>query len=239
MVEIPPLPKRLAESKDQIIEGFTKSPGGEYSVELWHNYLDNDSDLLRICQRFPTSIRRRDIEQLSIEAQSGGSAQIRTVFLASMIWGWGNRGLGPWQTKHMLNYDNLDTQLIQASESIANGMIVKAYIDFDVPHCGPAFFTKFFYFLGLGCQSTPLPLILDSRVASSLRTLSAEEGWQPELFVITGADGYVKSYVDGYWRYLQAIDYWSKQLGCRADNIEYFLFMMKNSTRGKDITCSD
>jgi hypothetical protein len=92
--------------------------------------------------------------------------------------------------------------------------------------CGSAFFTKFFYFAGLGCDLKVRPLILDSVMMNQL------EQW---LELDVTRFGEVDREKDGrisalgrnaakYLRYIQCMNEWAQELGCRPDSIELFLF---------------
>lgn len=84
----------------------------------------------------------------------------------------------------MISDPAFDSMLQLAASKIAMGHIADAYTQFDVHQCGPSYATKFFYFLGLGAAANPLPLILDRRVAQSLRVLIGDDvdcftrGWR-------------------------------------------------------------
>jgi len=101
--------------------------------------------------------------------------------------------------------------------------------------CGPAFFTKFFYFIGLAYNLKPLPVILDANVAKCLELICRQEGWRLEDFVVLvkGKKGNVslKRYAEGYQNYVLSMDRWAEELGCRADEIEYFMYQ----NRGKNL----
>ncbi|WP_424307558.1 hypothetical protein [Gordonia sp. (in: high G+C Gram-positive bacteria)] len=81
-----------------------------------------------------------------------------------------------------------------------------------IRYLGPAFFTKFLYFAG-GGDPHHRSLILDSRVASTLRT----HGWDS---LRAGGNRPAATYS----RYTELIARWSSELGCRGDVIEMWLF---------------
>jgi hypothetical protein len=77
---------------------------------------------------------------------------------------------------------------------------------------GPSFFTKLFYFAGMACGMTPnLPLILDNKV---------EVNWNILL-----NSRFSQYRVQDYLFFVNTVSGWSKQINCRADAIEYFLFL--------------
>ena len=88
--------------------------------------------------------------------------------------------------------------------------------------------SKFFYAVGLGINLDPLPLVLDSRVAKALLTLSKEcELKVTDLIrysINKKGDITLQKYPEGYVTYVQLMNLWSKELDCQADAIELFLF---------------
>ena len=95
--------------------------------------------------------------------------------------------------------------------------------------CGAAFFTKYFYFVGWGSKTTPMPLILDSVVSNSLEKLGVDIS---QLAKVTrnseGKITYISKYVEGYIRYVEMINNWANEIGCRPDSIEKWLFVLQN-----------
>lgn len=229
MSEIPKVPKRLLESKEEILRGFGSKPATNYDAGPWRKHFEGDSDFQQISQQFPTSIRRIDVEGLSRQVRNGSYTQIRKLFLASMIWGYVKDDLrGAWRTKQMLSHGGAEEMLENAARWISNGQIVEACKGFKVPWCGSVFSTKFFYFIGLGAGTSLLPCILDSKVAQSLEQLGKEEGWNLPPFDNVCEEG-IRRCPEGYIQYIRALDEWAKELGCRADYIEYFLYSLGRS----------
>lgn len=146
----------------------------------------------------------------------------RQLFVATMVWGFGSVGYGPFRTRRMLA--SLEgTRLLESTvELVATGRIEQAYRLFQVDRCGPAFFTKFFYAIGLGAGVRPLPLILDSRVADALRAILPQVGDNPSHYV--RGERAVQRYPAGYVRFVGLLNGWASELGCRPDAIEHFLF---------------
>jgi hypothetical protein len=98
-----------------------------------------------------------------------------------------------------------------------------------IPALGPAFFTKFLYFAGVGEGSTPC-LILDARVAASLY----EAGWT-DLPRSARKNGYSFSYnwyTDTYVSYCELLKRWADAHGpkTRPDEIERALFEGSQAT---------
>jgi hypothetical protein len=224
-------PKRLLQSREQILKEFGSKAPTNYDVSAWRKHFTGDSDFEQILQEFPISIRRSDMERLSRQVRDGGYKQIRKLFLASMIWGYVKDDLrGAWRTNQMLSYPRAEEMLEKAARSISNGQIIEACKGFTLPWCGSVFSTKFFYFIGLGAGISPLPCILDDRVAQCLEQLGREEGWDLPVFDNVYGKG-VRRCPEGYIQYIWSLDKWAKELRCRADYIEYYLYSLATGPR--------
>ncbi len=124
----------------------------------------------------------------------------------------------------MLADPRLDAALAQAFTAVAAGNLLGAYQDFAVAWCGPAFFTKLLYAVGLGCGADPLPLVLDARVARSLQVLADDGSLRFADFVSLGAGDTVAWDPAGWVRFVEAGNQWASVLGCHHDAIEMLLF---------------
>jgi hypothetical protein len=230
------IPKRLLEAKEQILRGFSSKPATNYDAGPWRKHFKGDSDFEQISQEFPSSMRRIDMERLSLKVRNGGYKQVRKLFLASMVWGYvRDDHRGAWRTKQMLSYTRAGEILENAARRISDGQIVEACKGFKLPWCGSAFSTKFFYFIGLGAEISPLPCIFDSKVAQSSEQLGREEGWALPIFQGVGRKG-VRRCPEGYLQYIISMNKWAKQLGCRADHIEYYLYSLAEGSGGRQKT---
>lgn len=232
MSEIIKLPKYLLDHKDEILRTFKNEKGADYKPETWLQHFGNNpvvaEDLSEIRRRCPNHITRRDIEDLARETRLGGYPEIRRLFLACMIWGWGSRRRGRHFTEVALTDHRAKETLGMAVSQISAGNINGAYKGFKLAGCGSAFFTKFFYFISLGYEITPLPVILDTNVAKFLEFLSKGKEWSLSTFAKVGRRkgkiSSIRRYPEGYIRYVYTMHSWANELGCRADNIEYFMF---------------
>ena len=226
-----PLPKLLQNNKSDILEAFAHATGSPYDTQKWRDSFPDDDDLSDILKRFPGRITRTNVRTISEEARAGGYHEVHKLFLASMVWGWAGIPDGPSKTRRMLSAQTAEEMLRATARRIEGSKIDEAYRHFDLPPCIPAFFTKFFYFVGLGAETRPLPLVLDHWVAVALERICAEEGWKAAEFVKrTGWN--VERYPEGYVRYVCCMSSWAEALGCgyrKADSIEYFLFKLGQS----------
>jgi hypothetical protein len=198
-----------------------------YLAPTWSNLFSGDNDFNELTQKYPSPIKRVDIFNL-VKQIIGGSENARKVFLATMLWGYGTIGYGAYRTKIMLS-DQKSTEIIQETFALVSaGNYLDAYKRFELPRCGAAFLTKYFYFVGWGSNTRPMPLILDSVVANSLSGL----GIDISLFVKVPRSSnekisYVVKWAEGYVRYVEMVNEWAAEMGCRPDSIEKWLFMRK------------
>lgn len=189
-----------------------------YVAGTWAKWFESDNDLAALIGRHPLELSRLDVGRLTTEALAG-TVTWRCAFMAAMMWGYGTVGYGAYRTRKILGMPNAESTIGRAANLVATGRLRAAYESFKVKTCGPAFFTKFFYFVGLGTNPPrPLPVILDSVVANSLERL----GLDISQFVATTRDA------AGYLRYVETMDAWATALRCRADQIEMWLFTQRS-----------
>lgn len=133
--------------------------------------------------------------------------ELLDLFVATMIWGYGTVGYGPWRVERMLaSIEDVRFDFKAVQGLLSEGNIRQAYqcfVDRHIGYCGPAFYTKYLYFLSAieATRARRNAYILDSRVAASLvRHARAREALAPfpiddEGTVFPDADGYL-SFVD-------------------------------------------
>ncbi len=217
-----------------------------YTASNRKRYFRSDPFFNEIIQRFPNKISRGNVKDLSIEAIKDHS-QIKKLFLATMIWGFGTVGFGPYRTHKMLNDKHSAQKLEMAVKGIVDAQKLRAEEekleeykraceDFQLPFCGLAFSTKYFYFVGLGCNAEPLPLILDARVAEALRGLLKNDAinlanFAKVQFDKRGKISFVLHYCDGYALYVKCMNLWARapELNCKPDCLELFMFKHASS----------
>lgn len=121
-------------------------------------------------------ISRRDLFDLAAETHPSNSWI--PLLAASYAWGHDLDGYGPARLQKILTANDLtdiDRALTEAVDALRAAGAVAAYqaLNRRIRHLGPAFFTKVLYAAGQGLGvEGPRPLILDKRVAVSLRTLA-------------------------------------------------------------------
>lgn len=122
----------------------------------------------------PTAVTRQDL--FGLAAQADGSWM--PLLTATYAWGQGTSGYGPTRLRKILDGNDpneIDRSLTDAVDALHTEGPVAGYrvLNRRVRYLGPAFFTKFLYAAGEGLGlDRPRPLILDQRVAASLRALT-------------------------------------------------------------------
>ncbi len=181
-------------------------------------------------------VTRRDLFDLA-DCRGGSWMPLMSAMFA---WGHGNIGYGPARLRAILEKNDLahiDLVLADAVDELSRGGAEAAYSVFrpttknEVLGFGPAFFTKFLYFVGWRMKMTgPKPLILDAQVAASVRLIA-----QP-VYTRAGIDQDMASWLwpKGNWwahRYGQYIELAHRvasllpnDLPHRPDVLEFALF---------------
>jgi hypothetical protein len=104
------------------------------------------------------------------------------ALVASYVWGQGTTSYGPHRLKEILAQPSVPDTLAEAARAVQAHDAVAAYrlLDGAIISLGPAFFTKFLYFVDLALASQartgPLALILDRRVSRVLRAHATRVG---------------------------------------------------------------
>jgi hypothetical protein len=198
-----------------------------FYASTWLNRFANDRDLNELIQKYPQQISRAEIADLANQVLAG-SENVRKVFLATMIWGYGTVGYGAYRTSMMLSDTDSQRIIEESFRLVSIGKYIDAYKMFALPKCGAAFFTKYFYFVGLGTNVSPLPLILDSVVANSLVQLGIDIARLARFTKNTsGRITSIGKYADGYSQYVEMMNHWANEIGCRPDSIEKWLFTLQ------------
>jgi hypothetical protein len=217
------IPTEVKQLKKEFLSAQPLKQSIIYHIDSWINHLPHVIELKSIRSFFPGRISRENLMSLAKQANKSGNIQdIRTLFLGTMIWGYGTTGYGPWRTAEMFNTPNFSEIVEKSIQYIAQGEIFNAYNIFSVNRCGPPFFTKYFYFCGYGIGIKNYPLILDTRVWEALR----------DRIKIDTTEFVKKStwwYPEGYVRYVDTLHEWAEELGCEAHNIEFVLFQLGGS----------
>jgi hypothetical protein len=212
------IPVSLKKYEAQIRATRPEDQAIEYHAKTWGKHLGSAVGLEFIIRRFTRQVARRDLFGLAAAARDSGQiVDLQRLFVGVMIWGYGTGGRGPWRTARMISSPGYPKMLKTTYEHVIQEDLEKAYRQFNLKWCGPAYFTKYFYFIGKGCGIREYPLILDKRVKTALGLIGED---------VIDYTNYQDWYPAGYTRYVKAIHRWAVELGCQADQIEYFLFKL-------------
>jgi hypothetical protein len=216
LTQCPPSLLRDAAAIRQLLPDEQTIP---YYVERWAARLGDSSGFAVVASQFPLSVSRADLRSLGRFAIK--DEQLLTqLFIATMIFGFGTIGYGPYRTSVMLadlarQPDALRTvcRLLVAEE------LARAHAAFDIQRCRTPFLSKFMYAVGLGAGLTPMPLILDNRVYRALDVLHERaeiDQWRYYTRVAWTSEGYAE--------YVRDVNRWAAALDCTPDQVEMYLF---------------
>ncbi|WP_226985955.1 hypothetical protein [Brachybacterium sp. FME24] len=160
-----------------------------------------------------------------------------TAFLAAMIWGYGTSGYGPYRTARVLKSDPHAVEHladIAQTAQVSNGGL-KAFEEIAtakgasyLKYLGPAFGTKYLYFLTAASEDVETTPVMDAVVRRWFRS-------EPGISLKTGT-----WHVPSYRTYLRYLDAWKDLLPAgrngeplTREDVELLIFA---SARGDDIT---
>lgn len=142
---------------------------------------------------------------------------IREKFLAVMVWGYGDRGYGPYRVIQMLNQEHAETVLSEVFDLCRNGDPKSAY-DFlrknRIRILGPSYSSKFITFCTPRNIGAP---IYDSYIALWVNSFAADEF----VGVRTTSETWNSKTYSRYWDWVKEH---SEALDCYPDDIELVLF---------------
>ncbi len=193
----------------------------------WRKHIPDLDDILvgihgnAISRRSISSIFPRDPTML-VPCTPIRQAELRRFFILVMIWGYGNVGTGPWRVRQMIASPGFPGILCQVGEEAFHGHFLKAYDSLvaNINRLGPAFASKYLYFFCRNFSGQVKPLIFDSVVIGMMRKFNWPV-WCVD-YIANGANPRSQPYA--YGQYLILMHNWANSLGCRPDQIEYFLW---------------
>ena len=200
-----------------------------FNSATWERQLGNTAVWQQFRSQNPAdSITRGDLFAMALEADTAERLQV--LFMASMIWGYGEVGYGAWRTRAALEAPHLGEHLKMLAAKLLSGDLVGACRAVSIPRVGPAFYTKLFYFL---CRSRVqrFPLILDTVLMNAFKQLlGLDVGDYAKVTRKHGRVTSIRAWPEGYQRYVEQMHDWADALDCTADQIELFLFQSNKST---------
>ncbi|STY67940.1 Uncharacterised protein [Micrococcus luteus] len=161
-----------------------------------------------------------------------------TAFLAAMVWGYGRVGYGPSRVAKMLAEPRFLDDLAELTRvTLAEGGVAGYQRVRDarygeprdrgfLKHLGPAFGTKYIYFLTKAqpVEGQVAP-VLDSVVRMWFRKNVDDEATNVEIGAGWG-------YAERYATYVKTMQAWAEKLGIAADDVERLIFASRQAEVG-------
>ena len=200
-----------------------------FNSATWERQLGKTAVWQQFRSQIPTdSITRGDLFAMAREADAAERLQV--LFVASMVWGYGEVGYGAWRSRAALEAPQLGEQLEMLAAKLLSGDLVGACRAVSIPRVGPAFYTKFFYFLCRG-RVQRFPLILDTVLMNAFeQLLGLDVGDYAKVTRKHGRVTSILAWPEGYQRYVEQMHDWADALDCTADQIELFLFQTQKAS---------
>lgn len=221
------LPDILQEEAARIRELDVDSQEVSFDRDMWGEHIPGLDDILAgipgntisrhtICGIFPND------PAILVPCTPDRQAELRRFFILVMMWGYGNVGTGPWRVGQMIGSPGFPKLLCRVSEECFHGLFLKAYDTLlaNINRLGPAFASKYLYFFCRNVRAQVKPLIFDSVVVKTMRTF----GWPPSCMDCIANGNTPRRQPYAYGQYLVLLHHWAHVLGCRPDQIEYFLW---------------
>ena len=160
--------------------------------------------------RLPAKLDRESVRNFC-NSQVRDRDGVIAVFLASQIWGYGDRGYGPHRVKAALEHPDLVPALQCAADELDDGNPVDAFealcVVFELPNLAMSFGTKYLFFADRHRQA----LILDRLVGA---------------WLVEHADIRLRltRHPDSYRLWLESAAHWADELGATSEEVELMIF---------------
>ena len=167
----------------------------------------------KLIQGLPAEVDRQTVRDVCNSENYG----IREKFLTAMIWGYGNRGYGPYRVTQMLNQSKSEGVLLNVYELCKSGEPKEAYEFLKnnrIRILGPSYGSKFINFctpreIGAPIYDSLISRWIDSNAKEEFSGLSTRpESWNSKTY-------------NRYWDWVKIH---SESLNCFPDQIELVLF---------------
>lgn len=180
------------------------------SKDNWIKAFPRESKFISI---LPDEINREAVREICLATRNN----IREKFLSVMIWGYGDRGYGPYRVTQMLNQEHAEDVLSKAFK-ICRGSDPKSAYEFlrknRIRILGPSYSTKFLTFCTPRDVGAP---IYDSYIALWVEAFASKEF----AHVRTTSEVWNSKTYACYWDWVKEH---SSRLNCYPDEIELVLF---------------
>ena len=208
---------RLNERVIDLIKTWQKGGAPEQEGFDWsssrHNWEKAFPENREFISVLPAEIDRQAVRSFCESATNS----IREKFLSVMIWGYGDRGYGPYRVTQMLNQPHAEPTLGAVFKLAQSGAPIEAYEFLKsnrIRILGPSYGSKFITFCTPRSIGAP---IYDSFIALWVAKFAASEFSDVP---VTSENWNVKTY-SRYWTWVKAH---SEKLKCYPDQIELVLF---------------
>ena len=199
------VPERLGQIA--IRAGSIKQPAIPFRADRWIEKLPAFEETFRA---LPDRLDRPSVRTFC-DGQPRDGVGLVSTFIASQVWGYGNRGYGWHRLAQALEHPDLVPALQCAADELDDGEPVNAFealcIVFDLPEVGTAFGSKYLFF----ADRKERALILDNWVGKWLR---ANMGRRFNL----------DSHVGDYRLWLNLASRWARELDLTPEQVELLIF---------------
>jgi hypothetical protein len=208
--------------QEWVNSGSSHQPGIKWPREPWRAWLNGFDALLTT---LPERLDRAAVHRLGHTAHTDPDAALQ-AFVATMVWGYGNVGYGPWRTSRMLTgCPDAGERLVAVARALRDSKALDGYqllaSKARLTGLGPAFGTKYLYFCSAS-TGAERALVLDRNVADWLKRntpLNLNPTWWSH---------------PTYRRYLAHMQSWATTLDVRPEDVEYCIFQSEVDRRGRN-----
>jgi hypothetical protein len=182
---------------------------------------------IKFISDLPSEIDRVAVRKICESAKYS----ILEKFLSVMVWGYGDRGYGPYRVNQMLQQSHAMPVLTEVFELAQRGLPKQAYEYLNkhkIKTLGPSYSSKYIYFCTPRDIGAP---IYDSYVALWVQSFAAAEFSE----VNTSSDRWNLNTYSRYWDWIHEH---STALGCYPDEVELVLFRDAESKFSKSSSWS-
>lgn len=186
---------------------------GFYWINRKHNWVEAFPDESKFIDSLPGEIDRGTVRTICHSKRHS----VRQKFLAVMVWGYGDRGYGPYRVTQMLNQPHAETVLAQVYGLSHSGHPLDAY-DFLTKNririLGPSYGSKFITFCTPREIGAP---IYDSLISMWVKVFAQKEFSE----VSTSSENWNLKTYTRYWHWVKEH---SDEFKCFPDEVELVLF---------------
>jgi hypothetical protein len=178
-----------------------------------HNWEKTFPNYTNLISKLPSEIDRVAVRDIC----ESSNFPVLEKFLTVMVWGYGDRGYGPYRVNQMLNHENVEDILSKVFEFCKKGEPIEAY-DYlrlnRIKILGPSYGSKFISFCTSREKGAP---IYDSLIAKWITTFAKDDF----LGISTSSENWNLRTYTKYWDWVK---HHSEALDCYPDEVELVLF---------------